>query len=64
MTVEETAIMPVRIEKQEAVTTVIIDRPERKNAVDARTARELADAIAQNVVVRIRHAQKVEPVLL
>ena len=36
--------MPVRIEKQGAVASVIIDRPERKNAVDARTARELADA--------------------
>jgi len=36
--------MPVRIEQEGAVATVVIDRPERKNAVDAPTARELADA--------------------
>lgn len=36
--------MAVRIETQGAVATVVIDRPERKNAVDARTARDLADA--------------------
>ncbi|HEY4910743.1 MAG TPA: enoyl-CoA hydratase, partial [Methylomirabilota bacterium] len=36
--------MSVRTERQGAVAAVIIDRPERKNAVDARTARELADA--------------------
>ena len=36
--------MAVRIETQGAVATVVIDRPERKNAVDAQTSRELADA--------------------
>ena len=36
--------MAVRIEKEGAVATVVIDRPERKNAVDAQTARELAEA--------------------
>jgi enoyl-CoA hydratase/carnithine racemase len=36
--------MAVRIETQGAVATVVIDRPERKNAVDARTAQDLADA--------------------
>jgi enoyl-CoA hydratase len=36
--------MTVRIEREGAVATVIIDRPERRNAVDARTARELAEA--------------------
>ena len=36
--------MAVRIEREGAVATVVIDRPERRNAVDARTARELADA--------------------
>jgi len=35
--------MAVRIETQGAVATVVIDRPERKNAVDARTAQDLAD---------------------
>src|SRR5215467_2744782 len=36
--------MTVRIESEGAVATVVIDRPERRNAVDAQTARELADA--------------------
>jgi len=36
--------MSVRVERQGAVTTVIIDRPERKNAVDGPTARALAEA--------------------
>jgi len=36
--------MAVRIESEGAVATVVIDRPERRNAVDAQTARELADA--------------------
>lgn len=36
--------MAVRIETQGAVATVVIDRPERKNAVDAQTARDLAEA--------------------
>lgn len=34
----------VRIEKSGSVTTVILSRPERKNAVDKETATELADA--------------------
>ena len=36
--------MAVRIETQGVVATVVIDRPERKNAVDAQTARDLAEA--------------------
>jgi enoyl-CoA hydratase len=36
--------MAVRIETQGAVATVVIDRPERKNAVDARTSQDLAEA--------------------
>src|SRR5262249_27227750 len=36
--------MAIRIEREGAVVTVIIDRTERRNAVDAQTARELADA--------------------
>ena len=36
--------MSIRVERQDAVTTVIIDRPERKNAVDGPAARALADA--------------------
>jgi enoyl-CoA hydratase len=36
--------MPVRAETHDRVTTIIIDRPERRNAVDAETAAALADA--------------------
>jgi enoyl-CoA hydratase len=36
--------MSIRVERQEAVTTVIIDRPERRNAVDGPAARGLAQA--------------------
>ncbi|OLT11265.1 enoyl-CoA hydratase [Actinomadura sp. CNU-125] len=36
--------MPVRVERRGAVTTVIMSRPEARNAVDAATAGELADA--------------------
>ncbi|MFD9223693.1 crotonase/enoyl-CoA hydratase family protein [Streptomyces sp. NPDC060064] len=36
--------MPVRIERQEHVTTVVLSRPEARNAVDGPTAAELADA--------------------
>src|SRR5438445_8565342 len=40
----EEADMPVRIEKQGPVTTVILDRPEVRNAVDRLAAQALADA--------------------
>lgn len=36
--------MTVRIEKKDRVTTVILDRPEKRNAVDRPTATALADA--------------------
>src|SRR5262245_66616448 len=36
--------MAIRVEKADAVTTVIMDRPARRNAVDGETARALADA--------------------
>jgi enoyl-CoA hydratase len=36
--------MPVRVERTGAVTTVILDRPDVKNAVDRPTAEALADA--------------------
>jgi enoyl-CoA hydratase len=36
--------MSVRAETHDHVTTIIIDRPDRKNAVDAETATRLADA--------------------
>ena len=36
--------MPIRVEHQEAITTVIIDRLERRNAVDGAAARALVDA--------------------
>src|SRR5438067_9615768 len=36
--------MSVRVERQGPVTTVILDRPEARNAVDPETARALADA--------------------
>src|SRR6266702_2094625 len=38
------AAMPVRVEKQGHVTTVILDRPEVRNAVDRLAAQALADA--------------------
>ncbi|WSM43443.1 crotonase/enoyl-CoA hydratase family protein [Streptomyces cellulosae] len=37
--------MPVRIERRGAVTTVVLSRPEARNAVDGPTAAELADAL-------------------
>lgn len=39
--------MAVRVEKNGPVTTVILDRPEVRNAVDRDTAQELADAFRQ-----------------
>ncbi|MEW2512682.1 crotonase/enoyl-CoA hydratase family protein [Streptomyces sp. NPDC046870] len=36
--------MPVRTEREEYVTTVVLSRPEARNAVDGPTAAELADA--------------------
>jgi len=39
--------MPVKIEKNGYVTTVIMDNPDVKNAVDGQTAGELADAFRQ-----------------
>ncbi len=39
--------MPVRIERKDKVTTVILDRPEVRNAVDGPTALELADAFRE-----------------
>lgn len=36
--------MPIRVEKSGPVTTVLLDRPEVKNAVDRETAQALADA--------------------
>lgn len=39
--------MTIRIEKKGPVTTVILNRPERKNAVDRQTASELAAAFTE-----------------
>ena len=39
--------MNVRVEKKDDIFTVIIDRPEARNAVDGPTARALADAFRQ-----------------
>ncbi|MFI6488752.1 crotonase/enoyl-CoA hydratase family protein [Streptomyces sp. NPDC050564] len=39
--------MPVRIERQGYVTTVVLSRPEARNAVDGPTAAELADAFRE-----------------
>ncbi|MEV7689732.1 crotonase/enoyl-CoA hydratase family protein [Streptomyces bungoensis] len=36
--------MPVRVERKEHVSTVVLSRPAARNAVDGRTAAELADA--------------------
>jgi enoyl-CoA hydratase len=39
--------MPIQIDSNYPVYTIIIDNPEVKNAVDGKTARELADAFRQ-----------------
>ncbi|MGI5430075.1 crotonase/enoyl-CoA hydratase family protein [Streptomyces sp. CA-179760] len=39
--------MPVRIERQEHVTTVVLSRPEARNAVDGPTAADLAAAFRE-----------------
>lgn len=39
--------MGLRVEKKDRVTTVILDSPEVKNAVDRQTARDLADAFRE-----------------
>ncbi|KUM79261.1 crotonase/enoyl-CoA hydratase family protein [Streptomyces sp. ISL-22] len=39
--------MPVRVERQEHVTTVVLSRPEVRNAVDGPTAAELAAAFRE-----------------
>ena len=44
MTVDPSKPLPVRIERSGAVTTVILHRPDARNAVDGPTARALADA--------------------
>ncbi len=36
--------MTVHVERQGAVTTVVIDRPAARNAIDRATAQALADA--------------------
>jgi enoyl-CoA hydratase len=44
---DEEALLTVRIERDGAVTTVVIDRPEVRNAVDGPTAAALADAFRE-----------------
>ncbi|MFB7291239.1 crotonase/enoyl-CoA hydratase family protein [Actinacidiphila glaucinigra] len=39
--------MPVRVERSGPVTTVVLSRPQARNAVDGPTARELADAFRE-----------------
>jgi len=39
--------MPVRVEKNGPITTVVISRPEARNAVDRETAQTLADAFRE-----------------
>jgi enoyl-CoA hydratase len=39
--------MPVTLERQDAVATIVLDRPEARNAVDAATARALTDAFRE-----------------
>ena len=46
--------MSVRTEKQGPVTTVIIDHPERRNAVDRPTATALAEAFAHSKPIPTR----------
>jgi enoyl-CoA hydratase/carnithine racemase len=48
--------MAVRVERDGAVSTVILDHPERRNAVDGPTAAALADAFRESAegVARFR----------
>ncbi len=39
--------MPVKVEKNGPITTVILSRPEVRNAVDRETAQALADAFRE-----------------
>ncbi|MEW6114499.1 MAG: enoyl-CoA hydratase, partial [Thermodesulfobacteriota bacterium] len=39
--------MSVRVEKDDHVTTVILDRPEVRNALDGPTAQEIAQAFRE-----------------
>ena len=39
--------MAIRIERSDAVATIVIDRPEARNAVDGPAARALADAFRE-----------------
>ncbi len=47
MIVEWCSVMSVRVEKQGPVTTVVLSRPEVRNAVDGATARALAEAFRE-----------------
>lgn len=52
--------MTVRIEKKDRVTTVILDRPEKRNAVDRATATALASVPArlpQAMANEFKHGQ-------
>src|SRR5262245_33326927 len=41
---EETMRMSIRLERRDAIATIVIDRPQARNAVDGPAARDLADA--------------------
>ena len=39
--------MAIRLERAEAIATIVIDRPDARNAVDGPAARALADAFRE-----------------
>src|SRR5215469_725555 len=45
--IHEEGIMAIRIERSDAVATIVIDRPEARNAVDGPAAGALADAFRE-----------------
>jgi len=44
---DEEAAMAIRLERDDAVATIVMDRPEARNAVDGAAARALADAFRE-----------------
>src|SRR6266581_3347175 len=44
---DEEAEMAIRLERDDAVATIVMDRPEARNAVDGTAARALADAFRE-----------------
>src|SRR4030095_16306880 len=47
MTARQERAMTIRIERNDMVATIVIDRPEARNAVDGPSARALVDAFRE-----------------